>query len=141
MDLSRLFSFFTNSWNHSEQEPANLPLQTSSRDPYLEKLCASHSSGTEAESSGNPERTSNGHLERFCKDCKFYSQNPYLNQYGQLSQLGSTKPIVPEHGCSEGTFRNLITGERQLRDCTIRRNSYASHDECGPEGKKWEPKP
>ena len=63
MDLSRFFSFFTNSWNHSEQKSSNLPLPTSSRDPYLEKLCASHSSGEEVESSGNPERASNGHLE------------------------------------------------------------------------------
>ena len=141
MDLSRFFSFFTNPRNHSKQEPSNLPLSASSRDPYLEKLCASNSSSEEVEGAGNPERTSNGHLEKFCKDCKFYSYNPYLNQYGQLGQLGSTKLIVPEHGCSEGTFRNLVTGERQLRDCTIRRNSHASHDECGPEGKKWEPKP
>lgn len=141
MDLSRLFSFFTNPRNHSKQEPSNLPLPTSSRDPYLEKLCASHSSGEEVESSGNPERASNGHLEKFCKDCKFYSQNPYSNQYNQLAQLGSKTTVVPEHGCAEGTFKNLVTGERQLRDCTIRRNSHASHDECGPEGRKWEPKP
>ena len=141
MDLSRFFSFFTNPRNNSEQKSSNLPLPTSSRDPYLEKLCASNSSSEEVEGAGNPERTSNGHLERFCKDCKFYSYNPQLNQ-NMLNTYGTVRrEWTHEHGCSEGTFRNLVTGERQLRDCTIRRNSHAIPDACGPEGKKWEPKP
>lgn len=134
MDLSRFFSFFTNSRNHSEQKSANLPIPTSSRDPYFEKLCASHSSGEEVEGSGNPERVGNGHLERFCCDCKFYSvrvPNPVA-----LINLGNG---AFEYRCSEGKHRNLVTGEPETRDCTIRRN--ASHDECGPEGHKWEPKP
>lgn len=142
MDFSRLFSFFTNPWNNSEQEPSNLPFPTSSRDPFLEKLRTSHSNSPEVEEPRNPERASNGHLERFCKDCKFYGYNPQSYQFARLGQTGVSHKIasIPEHNCSEGSFRDPVTGELKLIDCTIRRKLHVPHDYCGPEGKKWEPK-
>lgn len=82
MDLSRLFAFFTNPRNHSKQEPSNLPLSASSRDPYLEKLCASNSSSEEVEGAGNPERTSNGHLAI------------YLNEYQEAAKSTAIYPVA-----------------------------------------------
>lgn len=140
MDLSRLFSFLADPRNHGEQKPSNLPIPLASRDPYLEKLCASHSSSSKVESPGNPERTSDGHLKRFCKDCKFYVYTPKQDIVFAQQGLFDIKTFHV-HSCSEGSYRDLVTGQPKLRDCTIRRNSHASHDECGPAGNKWEPKP